>query len=256
MKKWMATLLGGTDLSRKELDLATRRYFEVIYCDQIDIFIYLFGFSKSFIRRLKIEGKENLREALKNEGGILLSAHFGGGFWILPFLKDLGVKAHFFSADIRRENYPFKKALYLYERLCNWVVDRASGGRVLYKKGGRESLIRALEERKWVIVLFDVPPFLVKENMEVSFLGKKTFFPKGVISIGKEMDVPIVPFFSYLDKGRYRRVCFEKPIYVKDEEKCVEDCVRLIEKRIMERPDHWHMWPFADQFFAQESRGS
>ena len=65
------------------------------------------------------------------------------------------------------------------------------------------------------------------------------------------MDVPIVPFFSYLDKGNVRRVSFEKPIYVKDEGKCVGECVRLIEKRILERPDHWHLWPFAGQFFVQ-----
>jgi lauroyl/myristoyl acyltransferase len=247
----MNQLLDNAHLSRRELALAVRRYFEVIYCDQIDRFIYAFGWPKSFIRSLKIEGDDNLKEALRNEGGLLLSAHFGGGFWILPFLREIGIDAHFFSTDIRRENYPHQTPLYLYYRLGNWVIERASGGRVLYKKGGRKSLIRALKERKWVIVLFDVPPFLVREKMEVSFLGKKTWFPKGVISIGKEMDVPIVPFFSYLDKGRYRRVCFEKPIFVKDEEKCVEDCVRLIEKRIMERPDHWHLWPSTGRFFGQ-----
>jgi lauroyl/myristoyl acyltransferase len=251
IKKWMNELLDGAHFSRRELNLATRRYFEVIYCGEIDIYIYLLGFSKIFMRRLKIEGEQNLREALGDGGGILLSAHFGGGFWVIPFLKDLGIEAHFFSVDIKPEDYPFKKALYLYERLSNWVVERASGRRVLYKRERKRGLIGPLEEGKWVIVLFDVPPFLVREKMEVSFLGKKTWFPKGVISIGKEMDVPIVPFFSYLDKGNDRRVCFEKPIYVKDGGKCVEECVRLIEKRILERPDHWHLWPFAGQFFVQ-----
>ena len=130
----------------------------------------------------------------------MLSAHFGGGFWILPFLKDLGVKTHFFALDVERENYPHQTPLYLYYRLGHWVIERASGGRVLYKSERRRGFVEALREDKWVIVLFDVPPFLVKEKMEVSFLGKKTWFPKGVISIGKEMDVPIVPFFSYLDK--------------------------------------------------------
>jgi lauroyl/myristoyl acyltransferase len=247
----MIQLLDDPHLSKKELALAARRYFEIIYCDQVDRFIYALGWQKSFIRGLKVEGSENLNEVLRNEGGILLSAHFGGGFWILPFLKNLGIKAHFFSADIERKNYPYKMPLYLYYKLNIWVVERASGRRILYKKEGGKSLSRAMEEKKWVVVLFDVPPFLVKEKMEVSFLGKKTWFPKGVISIGKEMDVPIVPFFSYLGTKNYRRICFEKPIYVKNEEKTVEECVRLIEKRILERPDHWHMWPFADQFFSE-----
>ncbi len=247
----MIELLKDAHFSRKDLNLATRRYFEVLYCGEIDMYIYLLGFSKIFMRRLKVEGEENLREAMGDGGRILLSAHFGGGFWVIPFLKDLGIEAHFFSADIKPEDYPFKKALYLYERFSNWVVERASGRRVLYKRERKKGLIGPLEEGKWVIVLFDVPPSLVKEKMEVLFLGKKTWFPKGIISVGKETDVPILPFFSYLDKKNGRRVCFEKPIYVNDEGKCVEECVRLIEKRILEKPDHWHLWPLAGQFFVQ-----
>jgi lauroyl/myristoyl acyltransferase len=248
VKKWMVQCIKEANFSEKDLDLATRQYFEVVYCDEIDIFVYLLGSSKSFLRKLKIEGEEHL-EGLKERGGILLSAHFGGGFWILPFLKHRGIHTHFFSNDIKKEDYPFKKASYLYDKLWLYAIEKASGTRVLYKGGGRGSLIRALKERKWVIVLFDVPPFLVKENMEVSFLGRKARFPKGIMSIAKEMNVPILPFFSFLEKGKYRRVCFEKPIYVKKEEDCVEQCVRLIESRIIEKPNHWHLWPTADQFF-------
>jgi lauroyl/myristoyl acyltransferase len=246
----MAQLLDDAHLSKRELATAAQRYFEVIYCDQIDRFVYAFGWQRSFIRKLKVEGVENLNEALKNKGGILLSAHFGGGFWILPFLKDLGVKTHFFALDVERENYPHQTPLYLYYRLGSWAIEKASGGRVLYKSERRRGFVEALRGDKWVIALFDVPPFLVKEKMEALFLGKKTWFPKGIISIGKEMNVPILPFFSYLDKN-CRKICFEKPIYVKDEGKCFEECVRLVEKRILERPDHWHLWPSASQFFVQ-----
>jgi len=246
----MNELLDDAYLSRKDLNLAIRRHFEVIYCGEIDLYIYLLGFSKIFMRRLKIEGEQNLREALGDRGGILLSAHFGGGFWILPFLKDLGVKTHFFALDVEKKNYPRQTPLYLYHRLDHWVIERACGGRVLHKSERRRGFVEALREDKWVIALFDVPPFLVKEKAEVSFLGKKTWFPKGIISIGKELNVPIVPYFSYLDKN-CRRICFEKPIYVKDEGKCFEECVRLIEKRILERPEHWYMWPTASQFFVQ-----
>lgn len=250
IRRGMAQFLKGVPCSREELDLATRRYFEVIFCDEMDLFIYLFGFSKRFIRGVKIEGEENLKEALRKRGGILLSAHYGGGFWILPFLKEKGVKAHFFSADIKREHYPSKKALYFYHRLRNWAVERASGGRVLFKQDGKKDLMKVLEKGGWVIILFDVPPFLVRENMEVSFLKKRAFFPKGIISIAKETNSLILPFFSFLDEGGQRRICFEEPIHVIDEEECVKRCVKLIENRITERPDHWHFWPIADQFFV------
>jgi hypothetical protein len=50
----MAQFLKGVPCSREGLDLATRRYFEVIFCDEMDLFIYLFGFSRRFIRGVKI----------------------------------------------------------------------------------------------------------------------------------------------------------------------------------------------------------
>jgi len=247
----MGRLLGEASLREKDLDLAVRRYFEVIYADEMDTLIYLLGFSKSHNRSTRIEGGGPLKKVLKSGAGILLTAHFGGGFWSLPWLKEAGMKAHFFSANIKGENYPFnRKALYLYEKLWVWVVARASGGKVLFKAGGRKDLVETLRGGRWVIVLLDVPPFMIKEKMEVSFLGKKAWFPTGILSIAAEMNVPVVPYFSYLEKGMRRRICFEKPIYVKDEDEAAKACVGLIEARIRQRPDHWHLWPFADQFFS------
>ncbi|OGP88511.1 MAG: hypothetical protein A2156_03555 [Deltaproteobacteria bacterium RBG_16_48_10] len=253
IRRGMAQFLKEAPSSKEGLDLATRRYFEVIFCDEMDLFIYLFGFSRRFIRGIKIEGEENLEEALKKGGGILLSAHFGGGFWILPFLRERGVRAHFFSADLKREDFACHMARYYYLRLRGWAVERASGGKVLYKKEGGEGVARTLKKREWVILLFDVPPFLVRESTEVFFLGRKTGFPRGIISIAREMNVPLLPFFLFLDEGKRRRIVFEKPIQVLDEEACVKKCAALIEERVTQRPDHWHLWPVANQFFIKNN---
>ncbi len=249
MKRWMLKLLPPeTPLSKKQLERITRRYFEMIYCDEIDNFICLLGFRKRFLRRLKIEGEENLNKVLKSKGVIFFCYHFGGGFWVLPYLKEKGVKVQFFSTDIRKEDYPSQRAFYCYHKLSNWLIGRIFDRRVCFKKGGRENLIGALKEGAWVSTAFDVPPYLIRENIAVQFLGRWTRFPKGLVSIGKELNVPVLPFFSFLE-GNNRRICFEKPMDVVDPEECVRECVRLIERRIIERPDHWHLWPVADQFF-------
>ena len=120
------------------------------------------------------------------------------GFGSFLILKEKGVKAHFFSADIQKEHYPSKKALYFYHRLRNWVVERASGGRVLFKQDGKKELVKVLEKGGWAIILFDVPPFLVRENMEVSFFKEEGVLPKGIISIAKETNSPILPFLFFL----------------------------------------------------------
>ena len=210
VRSGMAEFLKDVSASGRGLELASRRYFEVIFCDEVDLFVYLFGFAKRFIRRIKIEGEENLKEASRSRGGILLSAHFGGGFWILPFLKERGVPAHFFSADIDKRKYPAGKALYYYHRLRMKAVEKASGERPLYKGGGRQDLARALSEGKWVIVLFDAPPSLVKDVVEVPFLDQKALFPQGILSIAKETHSPILPFFSFLDDGKRRQNPFRE----------------------------------------------
>lgn len=251
MRRWMVKLFSDTHFSKKQLDLTMRRYFEVIYCDEIDNFICLLGFAKRFLRRLKIEGEENLNRVLNRGGVILICYHFGGGFWILPFLKDKGVRIQFFSTDIRKEDYPSKRAFYCYHKLSNWIIGRIFDRRVSFKKEGKRNLISALKEGVWVSTAFDVPPYLIKESIGVNFLGRQTKFPKGLISIAKELNVPVLPFLSFLEGGNSRRICFEKPIYVNDPEESVNECVRLIERGIMERPDHWHLLPVADQFFSR-----
>ncbi len=232
------------------LDSTVCRYFEMIFCDEMDLFVYLLGFSRNVMKTMKIEGEDHLQEGVKNNrGGILLSAHFGAGFWILPLLKDRGISAHFFSADIDRSDHPSGKALYYYRRLRIGAVKRATGERTLYKKAGRQELIQALNSGKWVIILFDVPPFLVKDVMETPFLGRRAIFPKGIVSIARETQTPILPFFAYLDGEKERRLVFEKPFFVDEVDESVRTCVRLIEKNVIERPDHWHLWPVAHHFF-------
>ncbi len=241
--------------SSATLDSTIRRYFEMIFCDEMDLFIYLLGFSRNVIRTMKIEGEEHLREALRsNRGGILLSAHFGAGFWILPFLKERGISPHFFSADIEKSHHPSGKALYYYRRLRIGAVKRATGERTLYKKAGRQELIQALNGGKWVIILFDVPPFLVKDVMEAPFLGRRAIFPKGIVSIAKETHSPVLPFFAFLDGANQRRLVFEKPFFVDKVDESVRTCVRLIERNVVERPDQWHLWSVAHQFFIHPER--
>jgi lauroyl/myristoyl acyltransferase len=250
IRSGMARFSKASPLSGKELDLASRRNFEVIFCDEVDLFIFLFGFSRRFIKKIKIDGEEHLEKALRSKGGILLSAHFGGGFWIFPFLKERGISVHFFAADFDKRNYPTSKALYYYHRLRKGAVEKSSGERIVFKKEGRRELTRALNEGKWVIILFDVPPFLVKDVMEVTFLNQKALFPKGILSIAKETHSPILPFFSFLDGGKERRILFEKPFFIDDVEEGVKTCVKLIERNVVERPDHWHLWPVAHHFFV------
>jgi hypothetical protein len=90
--------------------------------------------------------------------------------------------------------------------------------------------------------------------MEVPFLRERAIFPKGIISIAKETRVPILPFFSFLDGVKQRRLVFEEPFFVDKVDEGVHTCVKLIERKVVERPDHWHLWSVAHQFFVHPKR--
>ena len=87
IRRGMAQFLEGVHSLRGGLDLAVRRYFEVIFCDEIDPFIYLLGFSRRFIRGIRIEGEENLKEALRNRGGDSSVSPLRWRFLDPPFTK-------------------------------------------------------------------------------------------------------------------------------------------------------------------------
>ncbi len=246
----MADFLSEVYLPREALDLATRRYLEMVFCDEMDMYIYLFGFAKRFMRRVKFEGLENLKEAKKNRTVLLLSSHFGGGFWVLPYLKSQGIVVQCLSADHRKQDYASQMVMYYYLQLRMFAVEKACGTKIIYKTGARPKITKGLEEGRWILMLYDVPSFMIREKLELPFLGRRAWFSKGTATLSREMEAPLFFFFSYLDEGDQRRICFEKPIHVDDDEKAIKTCASLVEKRVMERPDHWHFWPVADQFFV------
>lgn len=248
--KGLSHVYGEGHFSPSERDRIVRDYFEMVCCDEIDVYIYLSWFSNRFLGELKVEGLNYLEGITPGPKGIFLTAHFGGGFWILPFLRNRGIPASFLSAEIRRSDQPGRFFLYLYQRFRIWAVRRASGKRVLSKGEGKQGIRKAMEGGEWVIVLLDVPPFRVKDRLEVPFLGKRALFPKGILSIARDTGSSILPFCSFVLPGRTRGIRFEKPIVrVEKEEECARFCAGLIEGWIRERPGHWHFWPIAHEFF-------
>ena len=45
----------------------------------------------------------------------------------------------------------------------------------------------------------------------------------------------------------------ENPFWVSNVEEGVKTCVKPIEKEVVQRPDHWHLWPVANQFFIKNN---
>ena len=162
----MKTLLGGC-LGDEEIERLSKRYFEILRCDDLDAWLWLFKPWNKIERRFRVVGEEHLKTIIdQGKGCFLLSTHFGGAFFVFDLVRDLGGKPQGFGQPIKREDYKDDFFRWIYLKFRIFCVER-SIGEADYLYSDRETKKRGLdklEEGQQIVVFFDVPPFMTKER--------------------------------------------------------------------------------------------
>ena len=229
------------------------RYLEIISCDELDAYLFLFKSSRRILNCIHTEGEEYLQEVKqKGKGAILLSAHFGGGFFIFPFLRSRGISPQLMMRPATKDNFPGFLTLYLYARLRGWCVTRALGTPPLLSRRGVEEAVERVRQGTFLWIAVDVPPSLTGRTKQTEFFGHPASFPYGAFVIAARAGVPIVPFFPSLDGDNQRTFRFFQPIWFatpQEMEKAFHLCVQLLEREIRTRPEQWFFWEGPGAFF-------
>jgi lauroyl/myristoyl acyltransferase len=227
----------------------------------LDAYLFLFKPFGRVAKFIHVEGAEYVHEVKRlGKGAILLGAHLGGGLFINPFLRSLGVQPQLIMRPVVKEEFPsFFSALYLYFRFRSWCVTRAVGAPPLLSGRGVEEAVEAVRQGTFLWIALDVPPSLTGRTTQTEFFGHPARFPYGPFVIAARAEVPILPFFSSLDDNNQRTFRFLQPIWpTADPSKMAETfhcCVRLLEQEIRTRPEQWFFWDGPRMFFeppAQE----
>lgn len=245
----------GGRFNQKERENLSEQYLEILSCDDIDCYIWFLHAWSHIRKNIKIENKEIIEKIGQDRRGcVVLSAHFGGGFFVFEMLRDLQCKPQVIGRPIRYEYFKPDVIRWLYYRFRAWCLRKTIGEEIIYteRKDTRERILKKINEGYQIYITFDVPPHFTKGPIEkVFFLNRYWKFPTGFLELLSHASIPIVPLFTYLT-GEGTRVFKFFPEYQTGEggsKEALQKCANLFEKYILERPEQWFFWDDAQVFW-------
>ncbi|MCB1886656.1 MAG: hypothetical protein KDH20_03515 [Rhodocyclaceae bacterium] len=124
-----------------------------------------------------------------------ITLHYGPGLWSLRMLKSLGVRASFLSIPMRREDYPGRPLLFLFESARNFVASRLGTASVTYASNAFDQLATLLTQGQSIVGMLDVPGVSPKYRRRADLLGREISLPTGLIALAAQRQVPILAFY-------------------------------------------------------------
>ncbi|MFA5338744.1 MAG: lysophospholipid acyltransferase family protein [Candidatus Omnitrophota bacterium] len=204
----------------------------------VDFFRFEKVDKKFLAEKVKVTGRENLDQSLKEGKGVIaLSAHIGN--------YELG------GAVISLLGYRFNAvALDHDNKLINdfFIGQRArTGVQVISLRSALRSCFEALDRGEVLALLGDRD--FSNHGIVTNFFGKRTMIPKGPAAFSVKIGVPIVPGFLLRMPDDTFELIFDRPISYRaignreaDEKKVTGLCVKVIEDYIRRYPSQWYMF--------------
>ncbi|MFH1753450.1 MAG: lysophospholipid acyltransferase family protein [Candidatus Omnitrophota bacterium] len=189
-------------------------------------------------KHVKIEGAQNLRDALKqNKGAVLFSAHLGNWEWGGGLVSRLGIPIHAiaWAHKNKRVNDFF-------------VAQRGSKGMGSIPLGGSiRTCMRLLAKNETIAILPDRD--FSDNSIKVDFFGKPAYFPVGIGILAIRAKCPLVPVFITRESGDKHKLTIERPIDYEitnnkeeDIKNVVQKTLNTIERYVAKYPDQWFMF--------------
>ena len=190
---------------------------------------------KEIIGILRLEGEENLREALSNGRGVfLMSAHLGNWELVGAGLSLLRLPINVIVKSIRN---PYINKIIIRQR-------RSAGINVIPAKGALKKILYALKNNEIICFLMDQSSSK-KDGINVKFFDIPAWTNIGLIVLALKTGAPVIPTFA-IREGNNHKVIFQKPFNLirtgNNRVDIRENCLRmnkLIEQIILDYPSQW-----------------
>lgn len=186
---------------------------------------------------------------------MLVTFHYGQGFWALRWLREAGYPVAWLHAP------PPPRAV-LGEKLAGWMgrrriaqVARLCGAPAIAVGGSIERMRhRLLLEGQPVMVMPDAPLQPGQSYLPVHMLGRDARLPAGAIRMAAEAEIPVVIYSIVVDPNnghRYMRV--EGPMSSGVAVELAQRLAGHLHLALQQQPEAWHVWPWAVSFMEPPS---
>lgn len=200
-------------------------------------------------KHLQVQGSWPTHES----GILLLTFHWGAGYWGLRHAAAHGLRPHALVATLESHAYQGRTVMSWYARSRNAHVARTLGSPNIDVVQHLKQVIRALRNNHSLLGVMDVPADQGQASMQINLLGMQASVPRGLLRLAVDQQVPVVVYITGLDTASGRRFLDIKPLGVHNEVEGLASVVfDELEKIIAEDAPAWHFWSIADRFFRQQ----
>lgn len=198
-------------------------------------------------KHLQVEGTWPTGE----QGILLLTFHWGAGYWGLRHAAAQGLRPHALVATLDSQAYQDRTVMSWYARSRNAHVARTLVSPTIDVAQQLKQVIKALRDKHSLLGVVDVPADAAQVSMAVQILGQQARVPRGLLRLAVDQKVPVVIYITGLDMRTGSRFLRIKQLGVY---KTVEDLAVQVfgelEQIIAEDAPAWHFWGIAERIFT------
>ncbi|MFN3628780.1 MAG: EamA family transporter [Casimicrobiaceae bacterium] len=184
---------------------------------------------------------------------LLLGAHHGSGWWILPWLRTRRGPVRFVAASIpsSADDTPWQERLWRRFLLWRWrELNRIGGKPVIPMRGALAQAATEFTQSGCVVALLDVPSRVTRKGSAVPFLGREAWLPRQLIDLAVSTGAHLAYLRGHFDPEAMRYDIAIEPFSAQSDPRVVfEEYAARLESDIRAAPGRWHSWGEIDLFF-------
>jgi KDO2-lipid IV(A) lauroyltransferase len=186
-------------------------------------------------RRYKVNGEENLINALKaNRGILIVTAHIGNWEVAQHYMNNFE-KPFSVVATRMKQAWANRLLNHLRSRFGNTVID---------KKGGLQNIMQALRRGEIVALLIDQSRR--KQGLEVTFFGREATATPAAALLAMRCKSMVLPMFCVRDPDGQLTIHVKPPLKMirtgdlqRDLQTNTQTMMNAVEEMVREYPDQW-----------------
>ncbi|MGA9342851.1 MAG: hypothetical protein WBV61_11060 [Rhodanobacteraceae bacterium] len=182
---------------------------------------------------------------------VLLTYHWGAGWWVWMPLRAHGIHAHFVARRAQAVDLGASRVALAYGKLRNRALIRIGSLGPIFVGGGAERMIEALAANKSLVGMLDLPARAGQLAVRAPLLDGFVELPAGLARLAERNGIRVALFSCGLDFATGSRDLRIEPLppgLPIDE--VMARYVAHLDQRLREAPEAWQIWQEAGGMFV------
>jgi phosphatidylinositol dimannoside acyltransferase len=211
--------------------------------DIIDAPLSLFRSDRHLQRWWNVEGAWP-----KDSACLAISLHYGNGLWALRHLQLNGHRTHLIAQRIDPAWFTWRPVTRAVMAFREWRVVRLMETPIIHSGGARARSLDALRNGRSIVAVLDNPQGLDRGVVPVQMFGRRLALHTGILHLGLEAGVPVVPYLTSIEANGRRRLRIGPAIRETDVAAICTQLEAWFQPLIAADPAGWHLWPHIREF--------